>query len=118
MPTRKQNPGGAERGGGSSMVEKAKKGQTQIQIRADESVQAGVYANVARISNDADAFVLDFVVVHASPPFGRLVSRVVMSPANAKRLAQALTSNLEAFETAHGPIALPAPTQPGPEGVQ
>ena len=33
----------------------------QIPIKADDAVQTGVYSNMARISHDADAFIVDFV---------------------------------------------------------
>ena len=100
------------------MEEKPNPSQKQIQIKADEAVQVGVYANVARISHDAEAFVLDFVVIHGSPPFGRLLSRVVLTPGNAKRLSQALTQNIEAFEQSHGAIRMPAPPHADPGIVQ
>ena len=84
------------------MEEKPK--PVQIAIKAEDDVQGGVYANIARISHDAEAFVVDFVVVHSSPPFGRLVSRVVLTPGHAKRLAEALAENVRTYETNWGPI--------------
>ena len=87
----------------------------QIPIKADDAVQAGAFANLARISHDAEAFLLDFVVIHSSPPFGRLVSRVILTPGHAKRLAEALAENIHSFERSWGPIraVTPPPTDLG-----
>ena len=82
-----------------------------IPLKADEATQSGAYANMTRISHDAESFVLDFLFVHSSPPFGRLVSRVVLTPGHAKRLAQALSENLKLYESSWGAIRVALPPQ-------
>jgi hypothetical protein len=86
--------------------------QHQIPIRADDAVQAGTFANLARISHGADSFLVDFLIVHADPPFGRLQARVILTPAHAKRLARALQDNLERYERSFGVIPLQQATVP------
>ena len=86
----------------------------QIQIQADEQTQAGHYCNLARISHNAEAFQLDFLVVHTHPPFGRLQSRLILTPGHAKRLLEALKENIDRYEVSHGPVRISEP--PAPEG--
>ena len=78
-----------------------------IPIKADDQVQAGQFSNVARIWHDGEAFQVDFLVIHAQPPFGRLLSRIILTPGHAKRLVRALAENVERYERAHGEIRLP-----------
>ena len=82
-----------------------------IPLKADDATQSGAYANLTRISHDAESFLLDFMFVHSSPPFGRLVSRIVLTPGHAKRLAQALSENLKLYEASWGSIRMALPPQ-------
>lgn len=86
----------------------------QIQITADEKTQAGHYCNLARISHNAEAFQLDFLVVHNHPPFGKLQSRVILTPGHAKRLLHALKENIDRYEQGHGTVRMSDP--PTPDG--
>lgn len=76
--------------------------QQQIQIKATDEALKGVYSNMAQIVHTPEEFVLDFMNI--MPPAGNLVSRVLVSPAHAKRLAQALTENVKKFEDQFGAI--------------
>ena len=87
----------------------------QIPIKADDAVQAGSYSNLAKISHTADAFQVDFLVVHSHPPYGRLQARLILTPGHAKRLARALQENIERHERVYGPILVPDQPAP-PEG--
>jgi len=66
-----------------------------------------IYANAVIISQTHSEIVLDFVQIMPNDPRARVVSRVVMTPANAKSFLKALGVNLEHFERAHGEIVLP-----------
>src|SRR5215510_5462588 len=66
-----------------------------------------VYANVVVISQTHSEIVLDFVRMMPNDPRARVLSRVVMTPANAKMMLKALGVNLEHFEQVHGEIELP-----------
>jgi hypothetical protein len=83
-----------------------------IPIKADDQTQAGHYSNLARISHSPEAFQLDFLVVYSDPAFGRLQSRIVLTPGHAKRLARALAENVERYERVHGEIRLADPPPP------
>src|SRR5437870_3260699 len=85
----------------------------QIPIKADDAVQAGTFSNLAQISHGPETFQVDFLVIHSHPPFGKLVSRVILTPGHAKRLLRALQENLQRYEAAYGEIrATEFPTPP------
>jgi hypothetical protein len=81
----------------------------EIKVRLSDDIARGVYANGVMITHSRDEFVLDFGMVVGSA--GTIVSRVIMGPTQAKRLAVALADHLARFEKAHGnldPAAGPA----------
>lgn len=69
----------------------------QIEIKATDEKLAGNYANMMQVSHTREEFIFDFVNV--VPPFGQLVSRILMSPAHAKRVMQALEQNIKNYES-------------------
>lgn len=84
---------------------------TQPQRRLQLEVPAnlnGVYANAVVIAQTFSEIIMDFIQIAPNDPRARVQSRVVMTPVNAKLFLQALTTNLERFEAAHGKIELPA----------
>ncbi|NWG15399.1 MAG: DUF3467 domain-containing protein [Chloroflexi bacterium] len=76
----------------------------QLEIPANLN---GVYANAVIVSHTYSEIVLDFIQIAPNDPRARVQTRVVMTPANAKLFLQALGTNLERFEAAHGEIKLP-----------
>ncbi len=62
----------------------------QVQIKADEKELLGQYSNLAVIHHNGEEFTLNFIYLFPSVPQGKLVSSVILSPAHAKRLLQAL----------------------------
>ncbi len=74
-----------------------------VQIKASDEKLAGKYANMMQVSHTREEFVLDFV--NLIPPSGQLVSRVLISPAHAKRIVAALTDNIKKYETQFQKIA-------------
>lgn len=80
-----------------------------IQIQADEETKAGVYANLAMIAHSAEEFVVDFIFMVPTPPYGKLRSRVILSAPHAKRFLRAMQENVARYEEQHGPI-----TESGP----
>src|SRR5688572_3709805 len=69
----------------------------QIQIKANDEKLAGQYANMMQVSHTKEEFVLDFVSLF--PPSGQLVSRILVSPAHAKRIMVALEDNIKRYES-------------------
>lgn len=84
----------------------------KIEIKIDESVAPGVFSNFTNISHSPDEFTLDFLYVNPTPPpgFGKLISRVIITPGHAKRILQALSDNIRKYEERFGEIKQsPAP---------
>lgn len=87
------------------------KHQVKITIQADDQAKQGNYSNMAVITHTPEEFVADFLMIFSQPPYGKLQSRVIMSPGHAKRLQQALTRHIQHYEKSFGPIReTPAPT--------
>ncbi len=78
----------------------------KIEVKVDESVATGTYVNFSNISHSPEEFVLDFIFVHPAPPpgFGKLMSRVILSPSHAKRFLLGLKQNIEEYEERFGKI--------------
>lgn len=81
--------------------------QRRLQLEIPANLN-GVYANAVVIAQTFSEIVMDFIQIAPNDPRARVQTRVVMTPANAKLFLQALTTNLERFEAAHGEIKLPA----------
>jgi len=75
-----------------------------INIQAPDEVKEGAFSNLAMIAHSPEEFVLDFIFVMPNPPFGKLRSRIVMTPGHAKRFLRALQDNVTRYEQQFGPI--------------
>jgi len=69
----------------------------------------GVYANLLLITHRKEEFVLDFLFVQPQQgaphqAIANLRSRVITSPAHAKRVLRALSENIRRYEDAFGII--------------
>lgn len=85
--------------------------QKKIDIKVDEQVALGQYSNLAAIRHAREEFIFDFAFLFPDGPMGKLVGRIIISPAHAKRFLQALEANIRRYESEHGPI-VPADTPP------
>jgi hypothetical protein len=83
----------------------------KIEIKVDEQVALGQYSNLAAIRHTREEFIFDYAFVFPDGPAGKLVSRVILSPAHAKRFLQALEANVQRYEDNFGPI-IPAEMPP------
>lgn len=75
----------------------------QIQIKADDDVLKGRYANMMQVAHSGEEFVLDFMNIF--PPQGTLVARVITSPGHLKRIIAALAGNLAQYEKKFGTVS-------------
>ncbi len=84
------------------------KREMKIEVKVDEGVASGIYSNFSNISHSPEEFIFDFLFIHPSPPpgFGKLKSRIVMTPGHAKRLYHALSDNLAQYEKHFGEISI------------
>lgn len=80
------------------------KKDNQINIELSEEVAEGVYSNLAIITHSSTEFISDFIQLMPGMPKGKVRTRVIMTPQNAKRLMQALQDNIMKYEQTHGRI--------------
>ncbi len=79
--------------------------QHQIRIEINDSVADGVYANISFISSNNSEFVLDFARFLPGNTRGKVLSRVVMNPIQAKAFLKSLSEAVESFEKTFGDIS-------------
>jgi len=80
--------------------------ENQINIELPEEVAEGTYSNLAIITHSHSEFIVDFVQIMPGVPKGKVKSRIVMTPQNAKRLMLALSENIQKFENSNGSLAI------------
>ncbi|MFH1529756.1 MAG: DUF3467 domain-containing protein [Pseudomonadota bacterium] len=86
---------------------KAGKGVTGVRLRVDDAEATGHYVNFAMLNHNQTEFVVDLVFLMPGRPQGKVVSRAIMAPATAKRLAAAMAENIKRYEARFGPIETP-----------
>lgn len=83
--------------------------QQNINVKVEDSVLKGVYANNMQVGFSPEEFILDFM--NLFPPQGIVVSRIFLSPGHMKRMVSVLSDTLKKYEVQHGEIrAATAPT--------
>lgn len=80
--------------------------QRKVNLEIPANLTA-TYANAVVISQTHSEIIMDFVQIMPNDPRARVLSRVIMTPPNAKLFLKALGANLERFEQLHGEITLP-----------
>jgi hypothetical protein len=78
--------------------------EQQVNIELDETTALGVYSNLAIITHSPAEMVCDFVQLMPGMPKGKVRSRVIMTPQNAKRFMRALIENVQKYEQHFGVI--------------
>ncbi|MBD5264850.1 MAG: DUF3467 domain-containing protein [Bacteroides sp.] len=91
--------------------ENQNKNQLQIQLRPE--MADGKYSNLAMIGHGPNEFLIDFIFAAPGMPQAPVVSRVIMSPENAKQLMFALTDNVKKYEAQFGEIQPRGGKNPG-----
>ncbi|MEN9303031.1 MAG: hypothetical protein RL264_1460 [Bacteroidota bacterium] len=81
--------------------------ENEMNIELSEEIAFGVYSNLAVITHSPAEFVCDFIQVMPGMPKGKVRSRVLMTPSNAKRFLQALAENINNYERNFGHIDEP-----------
>lgn len=81
--------------------------QNEMNIELSEELATGIYSNLAIITHSPAEFVCDFVQIMPGMPKGKVRSRVIMTPQNAKRFLQALADNVNKYEQNFGKIEEP-----------
>jgi hypothetical protein len=78
--------------------------ENQVNIELTEDIALGVYSNLAIITHSPAEVVCDFVQLMPGMPKGKVRSRVIMTPQNAKRFMRALIENIQKYEQSFGVI--------------
>ena len=78
--------------------------KNEIKIDLTPEIAAGHYANLAIISHSGNEFVIDFINMAPNMPQARVLSRIIMTPENAKNVLFALRDNLAKYEATFGEI--------------
>lgn len=90
------------------------KKENQINIELSEEMSEGIYSNLSVITHSHSEFIVDFVQLMPGVPKGKVKSRIILTPDNAKKLLQALAENVKKFESINGPIKVTGPQNPVP----
>ncbi len=80
------------------------KNDNQVNIELSEEMATGVYSNLTILTHSPTEFVMDFIQLMPGMPKGKVRSRVIMTPQNAKKLLQAIQENVGKYEQAFGVI--------------
>ena len=88
-----------------------KKGNT-LSIEVKPEVAKGIYSNLAVITHSPAEFVVDFASMLPGFSKPEVLSRVIMTPENAKKLMLALQDNVNKSEKQFGTIPFGPETQP------
>lgn len=94
--------------------------ELKVEIKFDDETAAGIFSNFANITHSPEEFIVDFLFINPAPPagFGKLMSRVIMTPGHIKRLAHAMNDNIARYEERFGEIQIQDNQQPGSVPVQ
>lgn len=79
----------------------------QINVEVGPAEAEGIYSNLALIVHSPQEFVIDFARMTPGAPKTKVYARIIMTPAHAKMLLNALDENIKKFESAFGAIKLP-----------
>lgn len=89
------------------MEDNNKNNQNQFHMGINPEVAEGIYSNLALITHSSSDFILDFACALPGMLQPQIKSRVIMAPEHAKRLLQALQSNIYNYEQTFGKIKMP-----------
>ncbi len=78
--------------------------EKNIKIELNESTAQGTYSNLSIINHTDSEFILDFIYLQPNVPKGRVHSRIIITPQNAKRFLLAMQDNVKKYESKHGQI--------------
>ncbi len=78
-----------------------------FEIGLNEREAEGIYSNLVFIAHSPSEVILDFARAMPGLQKPRVFARIIMTPAHAKSLLQALEQNLGNYEKSFGTIAMP-----------
>lgn len=85
----------------------------KLSINLAPEVATGQYSNMAIIAHGPNEFIMDFVTMLPNMPQAQVVSRIIQTPENAKKLLMALQDNIAKYEEHFGKINIGGKPAPG-----
>jgi hypothetical protein len=83
-------------------IEKPPESAQQIQINTGDEMSRGRYSNNMAVSHSPEEFIIEWLL--NSPSGTHLVSRIIVSPGHLKRIIDALSENMERYESKFGSV--------------
>ena len=65
--------------------------EKKIDVKVDEQIAKGQYSNLAAIRHTREEFIFDFAFIFPDAPQGKVLARIILSPAHVKRFSEALS---------------------------
>lgn len=90
--------------------------ENKLNIELSNEIAQGSYSNLAIVAHSPNEFIIDFIRVLPGMPKAQVGNRIIMTPANVKRLVQVLKDNVNKFEMEFGEIELNEPINNMPMG--
>ncbi|MCB5229989.1 MAG: DUF3467 domain-containing protein [Candidatus Cloacimonetes bacterium] len=87
-----------------SKIPKQPQQPQQLNVKIDEKVGEGTYANFFVITNSPSEFIIDCGRFLPGIPHANIYSRILCTPSHAKQLLQLLEKNIDTFEKQYGEI--------------
>jgi len=84
-----------------------------FEIGLNEREAEGIYSNLVFIAHSPSELILDFARAMPGLQKPRVFARIIMTPAHAKSLLQALEQNLGNYEKTFGTISMPGGASAG-----
>lgn len=81
-----------------------KKIENGLNIELSKEIARGIYSNFTIISHSHSEFVIDNISLLPGVSKAEVLSRIILSPENAKRLAMVLRDNVNKYEAQYGEI--------------
>ena len=76
----------------------------QISIELDNDSSKGEYSNLVIVTHSSAEFVMDFTKILPGVKKAKVHSRIIMAPEHAKAFMNALSDNINKFESNNGKI--------------
>lgn len=101
------------------MINKDESAAAELMLEINQSIEGGVYSNIANIIHNKNEFIIDFAIILPGKKAAKVQSRVITSPVHAKQLMIALQNNVSKYEQSFGEIKIDilAPVLKAPETV-
>lgn len=92
----------------SEPKEKPKK-PVRMEIKIDDEIARGIYANLCLINHSDAEFIFDFVFIQPARRKSKVAGRLIMAPKNAKRLMMLLQQQVKVYEGRFGKLDISPP---------